>query len=114
MEKIQYTKILQILLDVILRRTLGLERIFLTEKRLLTINLNNKRGEIDVTHKRITESDGSYSEIFFMDDKGNECDESVAKRCVIVEYDSSGNMINEINGICNYLNDPLKMVKVLD
>lgn len=64
MEKIQYTKILQILLDVILRRTLGLERIFLTEQRLLTINLNNSRGEIDVTHKRITESDGSYSEIF--------------------------------------------------
>ena len=48
----------------------------------------------------VKREDGSYSEIYYMDSNGEACDKNIAARCMIRNYDSSGNMIGEIHGLC--------------
>ncbi len=45
-----------------------------------------------------TPAGGVRSEMFYMDDKGNPADESVATRCEIVEYDADGKAIQRTYG----------------
>lgn len=54
-----------------------------------------------MTNESITEQDGSYSEIYYLDEKGQSSEKAVATRCIIREYDSKGSLMNEIHGICN-------------
>ena len=49
----------------------------------------------------IENTEERYSEIFYMDDEGNECDKAVAKRCIIRELDADGNLIQETFGFVN-------------
>ena len=48
-----------------------------------------------------TPSGGDYSEIYYLDEKNNNVDESEASRCVIRECKKNGELINETWGNCN-------------
>lgn len=45
-----------------------------------------------------TPNGGASSEMFFLDDDRELCDESVATKCEIVEYDADGDIINRTYG----------------
>ncbi|MBR5124795.1 MAG: hypothetical protein IKU90_06655 [Clostridia bacterium] len=55
-------------------------------------------------YKRVNEptpNGGTYSEIHFFNDVGEQVDETKATRCVIRECMSDGTLIQEYWGICN-------------
>lgn len=43
------------------------------------------------------------NKIIYMDDDNNIVDESVATKTAIVEYDSEGNVVNEVFGYANFV-----------
>lgn len=65
---------------------------------VLAMDLADARA---VSKNSVVNVDGSYSEIFYMDDEGNACDKAVATRCIIRELDADGNLIRETFGFVN-------------
>lgn len=56
-----------------------------------------------MTYERIDErtpSGGDYSEIFYLDDNGNQIDSEKATNCIIRECLKDGTLLNEIHGKC--------------
>ena len=54
-----------------------------------------------VSKNRVVNADGSYSEIFYMDNAGNTCDKNEATKCIIRECDADGNLMRETFGFVN-------------
>ena len=48
-----------------------------------------------------TPSGGAWSEIYYMNDKGDPADADAATRCIIRECREDGTLINEIYGTCS-------------
>lgn len=65
---------------------------------VLAMDLADARA---VSKNRVVNADGSYSEIFYMDDTGNTCDKNEATKCIIRECDADGNLIRETFGFVN-------------
>ncbi len=54
------------------------------------------------SYKRVdapTPNGGDYSEIYYLDKRGNRVDEEKAETCVIRECLSDGTLVNEIHGM---------------
>jgi hypothetical protein len=57
-----------------------------------------------MTYERIDErtpSGGDYSEIYYLDNNGNQIDSEKATNCIIRECLKDGTLLNEIHGKCN-------------
>ena len=57
-----------------------------------------------MTYEKIidkTPSGGDYSEIFYLDDKGNSTDSDKATHCIIRECKNDGTLLKETFGKCN-------------
>lgn len=65
---------------------------------VLAMDLADARA---VSKNRVVNADGSYSEIFYMDDEGNACDKNEATKCIIRECDANGGLLQEVFGTVN-------------
>lgn len=65
--------------------------------------MHNVELTSDNAYERIDEmtpSGGDYSEIFYLDDNHNIVNPEKATKCVIRELKNSGELVNEIWGVC--------------